>query len=356
MKRKVSELILSGEYRDAWKMVEGMRREKKEPAFVDLAGAVCLLAFGHIRQAEEWLDSCEQTGPEFYYLDALIHLHARRPEEALLCYTRIIDEDPSDTFADRLIERLRADEQKIQDDVIGAPIERYLPLRQWFVEGTPSKEHSPEGRPFLVRVSPILQSRGARIAALGAAGVLFVLGSIFVYFRFIKAPDLSERLPEPPSQGTIIPQSQLAGARVRFVFDSRDEVVAQYEDARAKILEGKVNEARLLLNEIDMSNAGFEIKERALLLKQMIPWREPGSFSDPVELAQIIKDPELYSGVQVELDGEILERANVWVFENADGSARLAGYQGGARKKARISALFEALSGKTPVLRVRSVQ
>ena len=80
MKEKVSELILSAEYRDAWKMIEEMRREKKHPAFVDLAGAVCLLAFGHVRQAEEWLDSCEQSGPEFYYLDALIHLHAGRPE------------------------------------------------------------------------------------------------------------------------------------------------------------------------------------------------------------------------------------------------------------------------------------
>lgn len=356
MRRKVSELILSGEYRDAWKLVEGMRREKKEPAFVDLAGAVCLLGFGHIRQAEEWLDSCEQTGPEFYYLDALIHLHARRPEEALLCYTRIIDEDPSDTFADRLIERLRADEEKIQDDVGGAPIERYLPLRQWFIEGTPSAQSHPESRPFLQRVTPILQSRAARLAAIGLAGMLLMLASVFVYFRFIKQPDLSEKLPEPPSQGTVIPESQLAGAKVRFIFDSREEVVAQYEDARRKILEGKVNEARLLLNEIDLSNAGFEIKERALLLKQMIPWREPGSFSDPVELSQIMKDPDLYAGVQVELVGEVLERQGLWVFENADGSARLSGYQGGARKSARISALFEAMSGKTPVLRVRSVQ
>jgi tetratricopeptide (TPR) repeat protein len=352
MKEKVSELILSGEYRDAWKLIEEMRREKKHPAFVDLAGAVCLLAFGHVRQAEEWLDSCEQSGPEFYYLDALIHLHARRPEEALLCYTRIIDEDPSDTFADRLIERLRADEDKVQEDVAGAPIERYLPLRQWFVEAPGS---APVRRPFIVKAAPLFQGRVMRFTVLGILLLLIFLGGVFVYFRFLRTPDLSEKLPDAPSQGTIIPKSELGGAKVRFTFDSRAEVVAQYEDARRKILEGRVNEARVLLNEIDLSNAGFELKERALVLKQMIPWREPGKFSDPVELSQIIKDPELYAGVQVELDGEIVERQGLFVFENADGSARLSGYQGGPRK-ARISALFEGLSGKTPVLRIRSVQ
>lgn len=353
MKEKVSELILSGEYRDAWKMIQEMRAEKKFPAFVDLAGAVCLLAFGHVRQAEEWLDSCEQTGPEFYYLDALIHLHARRPEEALLCYTRIIDEDPSDTFADRLIERLRADEDKVQEDVAGVPIERYLPLRQWFIEA-PAESGSAR-RPFVLKTARLFNSKWTRAAVPGILLMLFLFGGIFAYFRFLKQPDLSEQLPDAPSQGTIIPSSELGGAKVRFTFDSRAEVVAQYDDARRKILEGRVNEARLLLNEIDLSNAGFELKERALVLKQMIPWREPGKFSDPVELSQIRKDPELYAGVQVELDGEIVEREGLLIFETTDGAARLAGYQGGPRK-ARISGFFEGFSGKLPVLRVRSVQ
>lgn len=356
MRKKISQLILAGEYRDAWKLVEQSRREgTKERAFIDLAGAVCLLGFGHVRQAEEWLESCEHTGPEFYYLDALIHLHARRPEEALLCYTRIIDEDPSDTFADRLIDRLRADEEKVQEDVSSAPIERYLPLDQWFLEGDAPAVAGETKPPLFVRAAPLFESRVWRIAALtGAAAVLVALG-VFVYIRYFKTPDLSEKLPDPPSQGTIIPMSELRGTKVRFTFESRAEVIQQYEDARKKILEGRVNEARVLLNEIELSNAGFELKERALLLKQMIPWRAMGEFGDPVELDAVLADPDLYNGVQLELDGDAVQAEGYWAFESKGTRLRLSGFQGSAGR-ARISGFFEGFAGKVPVVRVRAAK
>jgi len=362
---KISSLILDSQYGEAFRLCDQIvRAAKKRDRFFQLAGAVSLLGLGHIRQAEEWTEQVEFTEPEFFYIDAQIHLHAGRTAEALLCYTRIIDADPSDTFADRLIEKLRAEPEEIIHEVGDAPLERFLPLQVWFSDqgrarhqaGTPIPSNFREG---IRKLALSLFSRRMTLIFLSASGAaIMVLALIFVFYKFYRGPlaDLGDKLPEPPAQGTIIPMSQLKDVDVRFKFDSRKEVIDQYVQARQKIIEGRVNEARLLLNEIELSNAGFEIKERSSLLKQMIPYIPPGLFQDNVEIQKIVDDPDLYQGVQVVWPGTI-EKGSA-VLATAGGKAHLVGTPTNvqAGKSIQVSGFFEKMSGGLPTIIVREIE
>ncbi|MCE9598212.1 MAG: hypothetical protein K8S54_09620 [Spirochaetia bacterium] len=366
MKDRVCALMLSRSYGEAFRLCDQVvRAAKKRDKFFHLAGAVSLLGLGHVRQAEEWTEQAEFTDPEFFYVDALIHLHAGRSSEALLCYTRVINADPSDTFADKLIERLRAEPEELQHEVSESPIERYLPLRSWFSDQGRARQS--EGQPIAIDfgdrfkvVQSFFSGRVVRYAGMVLGLAVVLTAAVFLYFRFMRGPlaDLAEKLPEPPAQGTIIPMSELKNVEVRIQFENRKDVVDQYSLARQKILEGRVNEGRVLLNEIEYSNAGFEIKERSSLLKQMIPYIPGKAFQDNVEIQKVIDDPALYQGVQVDWPGTI-EMDPGPILVTAGGKARLAGSlptelkQGSA---VRVSAFFDRMAGGLPVLLVRELQ
>lgn len=371
VKDRVCALILNRSYGEAFRLCDQViRSAKKRDKFLHLAGAVSLLGLGHVRQAEEWTEQAEFTDPEFFYVDALIHLHAGRTSDALLCYTRVINADPSDTFADKLIERLRAEPEELQHEVSESPIERYLPLRAWYseqgrvrqVEAESGRRDFAERFSWLKSIFPSAANRSRILRLAGFAALLLVVLAVgfFLYFKFMRGPlaDLAEKLPEAPAQGTIIPMSELKNVDVRFQFETRKEVVDQYLLARQKVLEGRVNEGRVLLNEIEYSNAGFEIKERSSLLKQMIPFIPTKSFEDNVTIQQITDDPAIYQGVQVDWPGTI-EMDPGPILVTAGGKARLAGtlppgLQQGAT--VRVSAFFDRMAGGLPVLLVREVQ
>ena len=93
------------------------RKGKKLP-HVFYLGALSLFGLGHIRQAETWIDEFEKISPEtvhLLYLKAYQNLHRARTDLALVCYTRILELDPSDTFADSLIEKLQEEKKQFKE-------------------------------------------------------------------------------------------------------------------------------------------------------------------------------------------------------------------------------------------------
>lgn len=370
-REEIASLMLEGRFGEAYRKCDQALRgdsgggQKSKVAsdadFFRIAGAVSLLGLGHIRQAEEWTANVESTDPAFYYIEALIHLHAGRTHEALLCYTRLIDEDPSDTFADRLIEKLRAHPDEIVSEVQETAIGRYLPIKHWFGEDglikrkTEEKPVSPPLDRLRARFKSIrFTAKPVRWVMAGSIAFLLLVAAIFLYLKFgNRDHDLAERLPDPPTQGTIIPLSELKKDEVRFTFDSRKEVIDQYELARRKVIDARVNEARVLLNEIDLSNAGFELKERALLLKQMIPYIAPSRFSDNVEIQKVVEDPDLYQGVQVLWPGEIVNEPTGPVLRTAGGKVRLNGSVPSSGT-VKVSGFFQRID-RDPVVDVREI-
>ncbi|MCB1317718.1 MAG: hypothetical protein KDK27_17255, partial [Leptospiraceae bacterium] len=234
----------------------------------------------------------------YLYMHAYMELHHGRPEQALVAWTRILQIDPSETLADRLIERLRTGEQRILSDLrTPEAFADYIPLH---ILDDP-KGAQTRRRRWWKWNDPVW-----KIAGLMLVIALAVFGGIFVLYeplmRLLRPDpyaDAAETLPEPPSGGTVTPPDEFLEEEPRFSYADRDAALAEYNRARDLIAAGKVNQARYLLGKLELSNAGFEIKNRVLFLREAIPRALPDDFRDPVSLNEILAEPYMYRGAQV---------------------------------------------------------
>ncbi len=283
--------LKDGRYEEAYRICAGLRREAYAGPGVLFLGAAALMGLGHIHEAQEWMAALGKAGgnelPRLY-LEAFFQLHARRVDQALLLWTRIIHLYPADTFADGLIERARHDEERLLSDIEkpGALL-RFVPLG----ESTPVASD---------RRSLRLPLPGKRTLALG---IFFVLaGAVgFAAWKLIDSQNplsgLDESLPEPPSTGSVILDKEYKDAR--YFYKNKDEVVRDYKEARLRITKGEVNKGRVILAKIELSNASFELKERAKLLRDAVPMVPRRIFSDNVTLRQVLEKDDLYQGAQI---------------------------------------------------------
>mgnify|MGYP001796918737 CR=1 FL=1 len=114
--------IFEGRFDEAYQLCERVREKQGErtgPAIL-YAGAVALFGLGHVHQSEEWVEAhgeATRYSAEHLYLAAYLEIHKRQSERALLLWTRILQIDPSQTFADGLIARLRGGEESVLKEV-----------------------------------------------------------------------------------------------------------------------------------------------------------------------------------------------------------------------------------------------
>lgn len=245
-------------------------------------GACALFGLGHVHQAADWVQKYGLIRPDahYRYMLALLHLHAREPDQALLEWTRILGEHPSETLADRLIEKLRSGEAGLLRDLL-----RPGSLWEFLPAPTVARLASTWSLPAAVRLPPLAKRALLLVFALVVGGVAlgWTWRSLSLRLPWPARTDpyarLEDRLPGPPEGGTVnlSPGAVTAGAQ----YKTRDEVAADLRRARALIVEGKPNRARVLLGRIEGSNASFELKERARLLRDMIPSVPRADFRDP---------------------------------------------------------------------------
>jgi len=291
-------------YDEAFRLCQSVKKKEGHP-MVLFYGACALFGLGHIRQAEKWVEDHARLLPRSVlqlYLRAYLHLHRNEFDRALLCYTSILELDPSDTFADSLIERMKSGEGTLHKELTrsGAFL-RFIPLRALLEREDHREEHlhaeSSPGKdrfPFLAILYLMMG-----LVAIGIS--VYVIPDLFGKWNFKKLD-----LPETPASGTVIPPVEFVDAKPRFVYQNRDEAIEDYNRARESIRSGYVNRARLLLGKIELSNSSFEIKERASLLRDFIPLVELAEFRDPLSPDEVADEPFLYRGAQVKWQGRIV--------------------------------------------------
>ncbi|MDH5654828.1 MAG: hypothetical protein OEZ34_02900 [Spirochaetia bacterium] len=299
--REIRELIESTEYDTAFRKCKEISEKKgKLPPQIFYYGALSLFGLGHIRQAETWVENFERYSSDSVhalYLKAYQSLHRGKTDEALLCYTRILERDPSDTFADSLIERLRRGEKSIQRELeIPENFRNYFPGFNEEISDPP--------------MSGLPRSRdGFRPAVI----FFIFLGVLLIGIAAYTVPKLFEKkhfsqfhdkLPEMPSSGSVIPADEYVDERPRFIYESSKDALKDYAAARNLILDGRVNSALRTIGKIELSNAGFEIKERATLLREFIPFINPDQFQDHVTIEEILSEPFILRGAQVIWSGK----------------------------------------------------
>ena len=298
MIREAKKALLDGRFEDSFRIcLEIKEREKAYEPELLFIGACSLFGLGHVHQAESWVNDFELASPgnvRALYLQAYVHLHARRYDQALLAWTRILRIDPSQTLADSLIEKLKEGERYVQREIQDpASFVKYVPL--FF------REEEKTVRPSLL--SGILNGPVRYIVY--SLGALLLTGAIalgiykFVPFKNDPYEKIYESLPVAPSTGTVIPAKEFKTDKPRFYFEDRRAALDTYNEAREKVKRGQVNQARFLLGKIEMSNAGFEIKERTELLRESIPYVERNVFRDPLTVEAVLDEPYLLRGCQV---------------------------------------------------------
>ena len=311
-----------GEYNEAFQLCQEALEVTKgfAPIEVLYLGACALFGLGHIHQAEQWIEQYKRGFEQdsFYlYLRAYLALHRGQPEQALLNWTSILQIDPSQSFADQLIERIRRSEEQVMEELhIPEYYSRYLPpLPPSLLEGkeTPKSWAKKQRSTLDLRgLFPILLflSLGA-----GGAGVFFffrsgayeewavpeLLSSILEF----QEKDLELDLPKAPSRGTLLLPEGYKDNRPPYIYEERSALLKDYEEARRKILLGRVNQARFILGRIELSNVSFEIKERVLSLRASIPFLERSKFHDPLAMEDAAAKPYLYRGAQVLWGGKL---------------------------------------------------
>lgn len=282
--------LKDGRYEEAYRICAGLRRESFAGPGALFLGAAALMGLGHIHEAQEWMAALGKAGGDELprlYLEAFFQLHARRVDQALLLWTRIIHLFPADTFADGLIERARHDEERLLMDIEkpGALL-RFVPLG----DTLPSSE----SRRFRIPM-PGKRTTAAAVFLVLAAGIGMAAWKIIDSRNPLSG--LDETLPEPPSTGSVILDKEYKDAK--YLYKNKDEVVRDYKEARLRITKGEVNKGRMILARIELSNASFELKERAKLLRDAVPIVPRRIFSDNVTLRQVLEKDDLYQGAQV---------------------------------------------------------
>lgn len=146
--------LFEGRYNDAYDRAAGIRQTLRErtPARVLYAGACALFGLGHVLQAEEWVSEhgrASDFDASHMYLTGYVEIHRRRLDRALLSWTRIVQADPGETFADELIERLKRGEAEVLREVRDpSNFTRYVPLAPLDVASAPENRAAQNGPGF----------------------------------------------------------------------------------------------------------------------------------------------------------------------------------------------------------------
>lgn len=92
---------------------------------------------------------------------------------------------------------------------------------------------------------------------------------------------------------------------VLYRYETRNDLIEDFEKAREKMTSRFYNQARFLLQRILYSNADFKTKEKCKIFIGFIPEPDYRDFSDPVLPSEVMKSPEFYSGALVLWEGTV---------------------------------------------------
>tara|TARA_B100001939_G_scaffold286204_1_gene256251 strand:- start:18553 stop:19824 length:1272 start_codon:yes stop_codon:yes gene_type:complete len=335
-RERVRDLIRESEYGQAFREIRSELESQKSESSVPQKRAwslyfacISLFGLGHVQQARRYYQELLEVAGDSVssrYIQAYLELQSRKPEEALVTLTSILELDPSDTRCDALIEQL-----KEAPDSLAEYSRKRAGILDFFPGIAPEHRAGGETDPHFSsgvqssgkardnesssdrgkgRLNPIgLKSRdgernedyyakperkGIPTWVIVAISILALGLAAVAGWKMMTSSDdplMDSDLPRPPGHSTVLPE---AAGEFSYFYDSKDRAVEDYEKARLAIEDGRVNQARKMLGRLERSNVDFVFKERAKTLRQSIPLPRMEDFTDSVTMGEIESDPYSY--------------------------------------------------------------
>ncbi len=271
---------------------------RKTPRQILYLGSCALFALGHIHQSEEWVEGYGETSRKdalYFYLKAYIELHRKKVDEALLSWTSILQIDPSEILADQLIERLKRHEKEVLSEINHSEnFHYYVPIHVFQNFNHESRSNSDDTKGYINVFKIFFFNRKVLVSLL----FLNVFGFLGFKYSYIFLTPKVPLIPSPQS-GSVVPLERYEKERPIFIFKDSKQVVLHFERARNLIENLQVNQGRVLLSQIENSNASFEFIERAKLLREAIPILQLKNFKDNISIEELSQAPHLYNEAQI---------------------------------------------------------
>ena len=295
------------------------------------------VAWGHLGNRDEMLSSLEKVralnpGSLFPgYLEAYLSLLEGDLEKALLQWTHQVDYEEG-WLARDLIDQARkgkdlislAQSQGLEPFIILPDIMEQLRLHVPHESDgeSPAAPKPPEKKRARRR------GRFSAKTAMGTIGALVFAALAGYFLTQWRSGDPQKRELwrdfTIDSSAQLGPRPQSNAPSKRYQFENKDKLIEDFELAKKRMGEGRINQARFLLQRIFHSNADFKTREKTRIFLSFIPEPSHEEFSDPVFPGQLIKDPLYYTDSIVLWQGTVVKleekeggrRVKMIVFEN----------------------------------------
>ena len=223
-----------------------------------------------------------ENEPELLKGLAYVYLKDERVEDAINLWGEVLSARPGDRQAQRALQRLRA-----AQDLKG------------FAEDARARDFFSPQLPLFVKLRPYL------LGLCITAGIALVFVVFYTtplskkilarfYPRIVELEEI--RFPDGPAAGSE------EGALYSF---TETEIERSFVLVKKHIYRGRSNSAIILLNKVMNSNASPLVKERFEILYQFVDPPDPLAVDYNPHFHEIIKEPEIFTGVWVSWKGRI---------------------------------------------------
>jgi hypothetical protein len=292
--------------------------------------------FGHYLDRASLLNA---KSPFIIYLRAYAHLQKNDLESALMKWTALIDLEEG-WLARDLIEKARKGINLVEK-AEQSEISFFIVLPD-FVDGIGRSEHQLISEPLNDEPDhhkePALEMSRKPVKSENEANhfqnlpkkkfsffryvyyilTLVVLSGFFFILKdpiiqYINSKDDSSRLAWKNfkiDEWAALVNAQKKDA-IKYVYQSKDKLIEDFEQAKVKLSDNKYNQARFLLQRIMYSNADFKTKEKSKIFLSFIPEPDYQDFSDPVFPDKLLEAPEFYADCLVLWQGSVLKIRDV---------------------------------------------
>ena len=314
--------IRQSNFEKAFDLADSQARNYKEDFWAWYIAAVSLGFLKKKDTFEHYVSRAVSLNPEspfVLYLQAYLSLQKKDIETALIIWTRLIDHEEG-WLARELIEKARKSNSLI-NKAENCDISYFIVIPDFPDDRKAEEDYTPKAT-FQKKIESGYQKNKntkSFLAGFSRNAIIITIAALLVFaFYQIFSWYLSGKNNEKPEMWKNLRIEEWAALvntqtsdKEKFEYKNKDDLIEDFELAKKKLSEKKINQSRYLLQKILNSNADFKSKEKSKIFLSFIPEPDYQEFSDPVMPDKLVKSQAFYFDSIVLWQGTVLNIKDV---------------------------------------------